>query len=190
MQSDESPLQVNKSEHGPAHKGFMWVHSSSELMDCNPIIVFSYEETRGTDHLRNLFDEFLGYIVCDAYVSYKVFAKEHPGVAIAGCLMHCRRYFAEAFFVNEVGAMSEEELSLLPETKALLLIRDIYIEENDLRDLSADERREKRQELVKPKVDEFFDYIHGLADSGEQFSDRMKKAINYALNQEDQLREF
>ena len=90
--------------------------------------------------------------------------------------MHCRRYFAEAFFVNEVGALSEEELSELPETKALFLISDIYMEENSLRNLPADERREKRQELVKPKVDEFFSYVHELADSGEQFSDRMKKA--------------
>lgn len=191
LQIDESKLQVNKGSQGGVHNGFMWVHSSSELMDCNPIIVFVYEETRGTDHLRKLFSEFLGYIVCDAYISYEVFAKEHPGVIIiAGCLMHCRRYFAEAFFINDVASMSNDELASLHETKALLLIREIYIEENKLKDLSADERLKKRKELVKPKVDAFFEYVHMLEKSGEHFSDRMEKAIHYAINQEQKLREF
>ena len=29
--------------------------------------------------------------------------------------MHCRRYFAEAFFVRNVAVMSDEELKELPE---------------------------------------------------------------------------
>lgn len=189
IQIDETKLQVNKGGQG-VHNGFMWVQSSSELQDCPPIIVFTYEATRGTDHLRRLFSEFLGYIVCDAYISYDVFAKEHSGITIAGCLMHCRRYFAEAFFVNDIEALSDDELAAMHETEVLLLIRDIYIEENKLKDLSAAERHAKRQETVRPKVDALFEYIHTLAESGELFSDRMTKAINYAINQEEKLREF
>jgi len=90
----------------------MWVHCSSELMDCHPIIVFWYEATRGTDHLRKLFGEFLGYIICDAYISYQVIESECGGITVAGCLMHCRRYFAEALFIMNVADMSEEECFL------------------------------------------------------------------------------
>ena len=190
-QSDETFIQVNKDGYGPGHKSYMWVHTSSELLDCPPVIVFCYELTRGTDHLRSYFQEFLGYITCDAYVSYQVLENESDGkIQTTGCMMHCRRYFAEAFFVRNVAEMSDEELKELPETKALLLIREVYQEEGKLKDMTAKERAAARKELVAPKVDAFFTYIHSLENSDEVFSDRMKKAIRYAVNQESNLRRF
>lgn len=190
-QSDETYIQVNKDGYGPGHKSFFWVHVSSSLSDCPPIIIFCYEATRGTDHLRRFFREFLGYITCDAYISYRVLEEESGGdILTTGCFMHCRRYFAEAFFVQDVAAMDDEELAELPETKALLLIRGIYQEENKLKDMAADERLSAREAAVAPKVDAFFEYVHSLEGSDEVFSDRMKKAITYAVNQEQNLRRF
>ena len=189
-QGDESPMQVNKDGNGHGHKGFMWVHCTSELLDCDPIIIFCYESTRGTDHLRRLFGEFLGYMTCDAYISYQVLEKENTGITITGCLMHCRRYFAEAFFINDVASMTDEELSAMPETIVLMLIRDIYIEENKLKNMNAADRLAGRKEKVAPKVDALMDYIHELDESDAVYSDRMKKAITYAVNQEEKLRMF
>lgn len=190
-QNDETYIQVNKDGRGPGSKSYLWLHCNSELLDCNPIIIFCYEATRGTDHLRSFFGEFLGYITCDAYVSYQVFEKEKPGlITVTGCLMHCRRYYAEAFFVNDVAELSDEQLLELPETKALMLIRDIYHEENQLKDLNYEERTALRKEKVEPKVNLFFEYIHSLEASVEVFSDRMKKAITYTVNQEEHLRRF
>lgn len=190
VQSDETYIQVNKDGRGSGHKSFMWVHCSSELADCDPIVIFCYEATRGTDHLRRLFGEFLGYITCDAYVSYPVIEGEVDGLTVTGCLMHCRRYFAEALFINDVASMTDEEIVSLPETKVLLLIREIYIEENKLKGMSADDRLSARQEFVQPKVDALFDYIHELNDTDMVYSDRLKKAIAYAINQEEKLRVF
>ena len=191
IQCDETYIQVNKDGYGPGHKSFLWIHTSSELSNCPPIIIFCYEETRGTDHLRRLLREFLGYITCDAYVSYQVLEKESGGdILTTGCLMHCRRYFAEAFFVQDVAAMEDGELKALPETKALMLIRGIYQEENQLKEMAADERAAARKAKVAPKVDAFFEYVHSLEDSEEIFSDRMKKALTYAVNQERNLRRF
>lgn len=190
-QCDETYIKVNKDGHGPGHKSFLWVHTNSGLSDCPPIIIFCHEETRGTDHLRRFFREFLGYITCDAYISYRVLEEESGGdILTTGCLMHCRRYFAEAFFVQDVAAMDDEELMELPETKALLLIRGIYQEENKLKEMTVGERLSAREALVAPKVDAFFGYIHSLKGSDEVFSDRMKKAITYAVNQEQNLRRF
>lgn len=56
--------------------------------------------------------------------------------------------------------------------------------------MTADERLSAREALVAPKVDAFFEYIHSLEGSGEVFSDRMKKTITYAVNQEQNLRRF
>lgn len=190
-QNDETYIQVNKDGRGPGHKSYMWVHCSSELLDCNPIIIFCYEATRGTAHLRSFFREFLGYITCDAYVSYQVLEDEKNGlITVTGCMMHCRRYFAEAFFVNDVAELSDEQLLELPETKALMLIRDIYHEENQLKNLNSEDRTALRKEKVKPKMDQFFEYVHSLEASDEIFSDRMKKAITYAVNQEEHLGQF
>ncbi len=190
-QCDETYIQVNKDGYGPGHKSFLWVHTSSELTDCPPVIIFCHEETRGTDHLRHFFREFLGYITCDAYISYRVLEEESGGgILTTGCLMHCRRYFAEAFFVQNVAVMSDEELAVLPETQALLLIRGIYQEEKKLKEMTADERTIAREKNVAPRVDAFFEYIRSLEGSDHVFSDRMKKAITYALNQEEHLRRF
>ena len=190
-QNDETYIQVNKDGRGPGHKSYMWVHCSSELLNCNPIIIFCYEATRGTEHLRRFFREFFGYITCDAYVSYQVLENEKNGlVTVTGCMMHCRRYLAEAFFVNDVTELSDDQLLELPETKALMLIRDIYHEENQLKDLNSEDRTAIRKEKVKPKVDQFFEYVHSLEASDKIFSYRMNKAITYAVNQEKHLRRF
>lgn len=190
-QNDETYIQVNKDGRAPGHKSYLWVHCSSELLNCNPIIIFCYEATRGTDHLRSFFREYFGYITCDAYISYQVLEDEKNGlITVTGCMMHCRRYFAEAFFVNDVAELSDEQLLELPETKALMLIRDIYHEENQLKNLNSEDRTALRKEKVKPRVDQFFEYVHSLEASDEIFSDRMKKAITYAVNQEEHLRRF
>jgi len=133
----------------------------------------------------------MGYITCNAYCSYQVLEAESQGnIIVSGCLMHARRYMAEAFFINDISAMSNEQLKELPETKALLMIRDIYIEERPLKGMTADKRLAVRKEKVSPLVDRYFNYIHKLKDSGEVFSERMEKAINYSIIQEEHLRIF
>ena len=190
VQSDETFIQVNHDSRSAGHKSYMWVHCLSELLDCDPIIVFCYEATRNTDHLRQLFGEFLGYITCDAYISYQVLESEQEGITVTGCLMHCRRYFAEAFFINDVANMTDEEIINLHETRVLMLIREIYIEENKLKSMTAEDRLAARKSNVAPKVDALFEYVHSLCESDNVFSDRMKKALNYAVNQEEKLRVF
>lgn len=192
VQNDETFLRVNKDGRAPGNKGYMWVHCSSELLDCHPIIVFYYEATRNTDHLRGIFSEFLGYLICDAYISYQVMEKEavNGAITVSGCMMHLRRYFAEAFFVNDVASLSDDELKALPETKVLLLIREIYAEEQKMKDMPAKKRAARRQSIVKPKVDTLFEYIHDLSASVTPLSFRLQKAVTYALNQESRLRQF
>lgn len=190
-QCDETYILVNRDGRAAGTKGFLWVHSTSELASCNPIILFFYEATRGTDHLRKLLLEFHGYITCDAYISYHVMEEESEGrILVTGCLMHCRRYFAIALFVNDLSGLTDEQIMEMPEVKVLILIREIYIEENKLKDMTADDRLLARKEFVEPKVVALFDYIHELKESGMVFSEKLTKAIDYAINQEVYLRRF
>ena len=191
IQSDETYIKVNKDGRESSTKSYIWVHCSSQMLKNPPIIVFCYEKSRSTEHLRNLLAEFKGYITCDAYISYQVIERETEGrIKATGCHMHLRRYFAQALFVNDVMNMTNEELMALPETQALLKIRDIYSKENELKELDADERQRIRQLEIKPLIDDFFAYIHELASSKEVYPERLTKAINYAINQEKLLRRF
>jgi transposase len=89
-----------------------------------------------------------------------------------------------------VAELSDEQLIELPETKALMLIRDIYHEENQLKESNSKDRAAMRKKKVEPMVDRFFEYAHSLEASDEIFSDRSNKAITYARNQEEHLRRF
>lgn len=191
QQCDETYIRVNKDGYPPGHKSIMWVQTNSQFMDKPQIIIFSYETNRSTDHLRRFYKDFVGYLTCDAYVSYKTLEEERGGEIITtGCLMHLRRYFAEAFFLNDVASMDDAAVMEMPETKVLLIIRDIYALENKLKELDAEKRLEKRQELVLPLMDKLYAYIHELEGEIDGMSDRMKKAVTYAINQEEHIRRF
>lgn len=126
-QCDETTAQVINDGRKAGAKSFMWVHVTSEHYTGHPVVVFSFERTRGTDHLRHFYQDFIGYITCDAYVSYQVLESENPGsITVTGCMMHSRRYFAVAFFVRNVSAMTDEQVMELPETKVLMIFAEIY----------------------------------------------------------------
>lgn len=188
---DETYLQVLNDGRLPGTKSFLWVHSTGELYDGNPIIIFIYEPTRGTGHLRKLLLEFHGYLTCDAYISYHVFEQESNGkVLVTGCMMHLRRYFALSLFVHNLNKMTEEEILQLPEIRVLMIIRAIYREEKKLKNMTADDRLAARKEFVAPKVKDLFDCIHELDASDEPCSEKLSKAVSYAINQETYLCRF
>lgn len=68
----ETPLQVLRDGRPVGVKSYMWVHITSELFDTAPVVLFCYELTHKTDHLRKFYQDFQGFITCDAYCSYQV----------------------------------------------------------------------------------------------------------------------
>jgi hypothetical protein len=96
-QCDETPLLVINDGRAPGSQSYLWVHITSELLNSHPIVLFCYELTRGTDHLRKFYEDFKGYITCDAYCSYQVLEKENQDViSVCGCMMHMRRRYTQS----------------------------------------------------------------------------------------------
>ena len=187
-QCDETTAEVINDGRKPGSKSYMWVHITSEHYTGHPAVVFCFELTRGTDHLRHFYQDFIGYITCDAYISYQVLESESGGnITVSGCLMHCRRYFAIAFFMNDVSSMTDDEIQELPEMKVLMKIAEVYSVENTLKDMTAEDRLAVRIEKEKPLMDELFDYIEALDKDDNTYSYRLQKAITYALNQKEHL---
>ena len=190
---DETYYSVTLDERGPGAKSFIWVHRSGDLADVPQIVVYCYEKTRGANHLRNFYAGLLEmiYLTCDAYSAYPCYAGESNGLIIlTGCFMHCRRRFVEALLILNLKGLADEQIRNLPETRAILLIREIYLAEGQLKDLSPEERLERRKAEVLPKVNAFFEFVSGIDLNNPLLSEKMKDAIQYALNQEMYLRRF
>ena len=193
QQCDETYWQVVLDERKAGAKSFIWVHRSGELMRGPAIVAYCYEKTRGADHLRNFYAGILKmiYLTCDAYCAYPCFAGEIGGLMIlTGCYMHCRRRFVEALLILKLNGLTDEQIRELPEVKAISLIVEIYIAENELKELPSDKRLEQRKEHVLPKVNAFFDYIRTIELDNPLVSDKLRDAVQYALNQENNLRKF
>ena len=190
-QCDETVLEVIKDGRSHGTKSYMWVHISSELCDCNPIVQFCFELTRSADHLIEFYKGFTGSATCDAFSAYFTLEKTYgESINICGCFMHCRRRFADALSIIDTKKLSEEAINELPEVKCLQLIGDIYKEDEKLKPLSADERKEQRASVVLPLVDKFFSHIREFNLDDPKYSEKFKDAVSYSLNQEKYLRKF
>ncbi len=190
-QCDETPMIVNRDQRKPGAKSYMWVHTTSELADTEPVILFCYELTRSTEHLRKFYKDFEGYISCDAYCSYKTLEKEKLGaVIICGCLMHLRRRLVESLSLTDLSSLDESAVASLPETQALILIGKIYDADEKLKSLTAEERQSRRDKEVRPLMDEYFEYIESLDTNDPSMSERLKDAINYSKNQKEYFYKF
>jgi hypothetical protein len=192
IQNDETTLQVINDGRKAGRLSYMWVHMTSELCDdVNPIVIFSYEMTRAANHLREYFYDYVGTMISDAFSSYYTFAGEHPDViTLTGCLMHACRPVALSAAVKGAARLPEEEQKAMPEYRLLQLLAQIFDLEKSFRKLSADERKTRRNEKVRPLLDEYFQIIHTLDPDNLEYSDKMKKGIHYALNHEPELRRF
>ena len=191
-QCDETFFEVIADGRSAGSKSYMWVHITSELLDDKPtIVLYCYEPTRGTDHLRTFYKDFEGYITCDAYCAYQILGRERNGnIIICGCMMHLRRRFAQALALIDTSSMTRDAIEELPEVKALSMIGRIYKTDEALKKLSADERTKRRQEEVRPLVDEFYEFIEGFDLDNPLLGNKLKDAISYSINQKEYICRF
>lgn len=192
QQCDETTWMVINDGRKAGSKSYIWAHMTSEFCEGPKIVVFCYERTRGTDHLRKFFPkEFSGTICADAYQAYLTFARERDGlVTISLCWMHCRRRIAEALSLLHLKDKAKRELDQLPEVRAIRMIAAVYRAENKLRTLSADERNRLRNKTVRRLVDQFYNYMEELNQDLSSLSGKMKDAVQYAVEHRDGLYRF
>lgn len=191
-QVDETYWTVIQDGRRAGSVSYIWTHTTSELLPVPPVVVYCFELTRGTDHLRNFYGkEFKGSITSDGYVAYPVYESETDGqVEVSGCFAHCRRYFWYALLVLDVTGYSPEQIQSLPEVKTLFMISEIYEAETPLKSVPAGERSEARNTTVRKKVDAFMEYIDSLDVEDPSYSAKLVEAITYTRNQRGRLVKF
>lgn len=184
LQADETPVCVSKDGRAAGAKSYMWVYRTGKMDHAKTIVLYEYQRTRNTNHPREFLKDYSGTVVTDGYQVYHTLERVREDLKIAGCWSHARRRFA-----NVVKTLGKDKSKGTLAYDALKQIAAIYKIEGMLNDLSAEERKQQRQLMVKPLVDAFFAWVK------EHQSDILPKSetgkgFTYCLNQEKYLRVF
>ena len=185
LQADETSVEVSKDGRKAGSQSYMWVYRTGKYRKDKPVILYEYQKTRNHEHPLAFLKGFHGYLVCDGFSGYKTLDHKSGDIRIAECWAHARRFFADALKASASGA----KVSVAKD--ALQMIAAVYQAENKLQGLTPEERKEKRNDKVRPLVDAFFAWIHATASDRTLYvSDATRKGLNYCLNQEVYLKVF
>ena len=184
LQADETPVLVNKDGRPAGSKSYMWVYRTGRMYTDRQIVLYEYQRTRNASHPREFLKDFSGICVTDGYQAYHTIENEREDLKIAGCWSHARRRFDEA-----VKALPKAKQKDSRSYLALTMIQAIYREEKQLKELSAQERQDRRQLSVKPLVEAYFTWVRENLPKVPQKS-KTWEGFNYSLGQEKYLKVF
>ena len=184
IQADETPVLVNRDGRPAGSKSYMWVYRTGHMYTERQIVLYEYQMTRNASHPREFLKDYQGICVTDGYQVYHTLEKEREDLTIAGCWVHCRRRFEEAWETSDKNK-SKDSMSYM----VMKQIQAIYREEGKLKDETPENRLQQRQVVIKPLVDALFLYLkqneHKVPKTG-----KLREAVTYALNQEKYLKVF
>ena len=187
IQADETTCQVTKDGREGANKSYMFVYRTSELSGEKPVILYQYGKTRSKSNIQKFLQGFSGTLVSDAFSGYKSLDKNDENIRSSFCWAHARRDYTDA-----LKALKGDAKELAGETvahKALVQIAAIYKAEEALKNVSAEERKTRRQKEVAPLVEAYFAWVHEQ-DPATILSEKTKDGLKYSLNQEKYLKVF
>ena len=177
IHADETTVQVLHEEgRKPTSVSRMWVYCSGKIND-RSIIIFDYQPTRKGEHAAEFLKGFIGYLICDGYDAYNAV----KGAKRCGCMTHTRRGFLEAL------PSDKKAYSTSAAAKAVEYFNRIYQQEDLMKELSTEDRYNRRQAKVKPLLDEFFAWLETVQVSGKG---KLADAVRYALNEREYLYTF
>ena len=190
VQADETTLKVNRDGRKAGSSSYMWVYITGEHDDSGKkIVLYDYCRTRSTEHLREFQSSYKGILVSDGYQSYHTFSKEQS-LTSAGCWTHCRRRFVNAIKAAQKD-LPEEALKNSIAYQALARISAIYKLDGSWKERTSEYRMEHRQRILKPLVDEYFDWVKEQIKTCNVLpKSETGEGLSYSINQEKYLRAF
>lgn len=182
INADETPVQVlNEPGRSSTAKSYMWVFRGGA--SGNPVVVYQYDQSRGSDVAKLFFNNYKGVVQTDGYRGYDFLDTWHD-ILHVGCWAHARRKFIEA---EKAGSKKNNRRT----DKALGFIRKLYRLEKQAKEdeLDPDAVYEMRQKCAKPilnKMEAWLGEHKGKALPSSLFG----KAIHYCLNQWHRLEKY
>lgn len=170
---DDTGLRVLDRDHPKGVKrGHIWAYVADHA------VAYKYTPDWRGEHPREFLKNYVGIIQADGYAGIKpLFEGDQATATLAGCWMHCRRYFLEAYEGGDArGGI------------ALAIIHDIYALERTAKDANAapDERLLMRQTKSLPLVARLKKWMGDIEHQAPPKTP-LGKAFTYANNQWDAL---
>lgn len=154
-----------QDEEGKFQSGYLWA-----ILAPGRGVYFRFDESRSGEAAKELFKNFKGIFISDDYGGYNA-VSDSPGLKRAACWAHVRRKFIELQKFSEANLVVKK-------------ISEIYKIEKLSKDLAAD-----RLEKSLDAVEDIFKLLRQLKDKLSP-KHLLQPAINYALNQEKELKVF
>lgn len=181
LHMDETRIQCNKEEGKKASsQSYLWVIRSAECEETTAAF-FYYSRSRSGDIAKTLLSGFCGYLITDAYKGYDKVAD----IKRALCWSHVRRYYIESIPLDNTG----KEIPGSRGAKGREFINRLFKVEEKIRDLTNEDRKQKRQEASQPILDAFWSWVEETA-ALKTTNEPLTKALNYSMNQRAYLETF
>jgi len=179
LHADETTLQVLREPGKAAQsKSYMWLYRTGGE-DAHPIVLIEYQPDRKTKRPAEFLKDFKGYLHADGY---DVYHKLPDHIVIVGCWAHARRRFDEL-----LKSLPENDRAGSSSLMGKRYCDKLFELERAFSDLKPNERLEKRSELSKPLVTEFFEWINSLKATPKT---GIGRAAHYALSQKKYLERY
>ena len=170
IHADETTVNVVKSDKV---KSYMWLYctgtdSPNPLNKIPNIVLFDYHNSRAGACAVDYLSGYNGYLQVDGYQAY---AKTEA--TLVGCWAHARRKFIEAKQVQGKNKSGKADM-------ALSIIQKLYGIEAKLKNKTAKEKHELRQEQASPLLEKLHEWLtkqHVLPKT------KLGEAITYLNNQ-------
>ena len=177
INADETELQVLREPGRKAQtKSYMWLYRTGSYAE-NQIILYEYQPGRGSMYPLSFLEGFTGYLQTDGYVGYDALEK----VTHVGCFAHLKRKFHDAVAALPNGKKSGSAV------EGEAYCEKLFQLERRFADLSYEERKQKRQELAKPVLDEFLAWAATRTASSKS---KLGEALTYLHNNGKELSEY
>ena len=171
---DETPVQVmGEPERKNTSKSYMWLARGGPPN--KPAVLYSYQETRGARHIKEILNGFSGYLQTDGYEAYETAISGNDRIIQVGCMAHARRKFYEAAKASKKSGSAQE---------AINRIKKLYVIEETLRskELSPEQFTACRKAQVEPIMKKFKEWLEKRSQQVPP-SLLLGKAIRYSLNE-------
>jgi transposase len=141
--ADETPVKMLVPGLGKTKTTYLWAVLGGEQY---PYTTFSFTEDRSRAGPAEFFADFSGILVSDAYTGYEFLPSHTQGrIRLAGCYAHARRKFEELHVLGPTTSTAT----------AMGYFQRLFAIEDELRELSDEDRHEQRQLRSRPLLAEF-----------------------------------
>ena len=180
LHCDETRVQVLKEPgRDPSSQSWMWVQTGGP--PDRPVIFFDYTSSRAQEVPLRLLAGYRGYLMTDDYAGYNAVAAQ-AGVERLACWAHARRKFIEAQKVQPKGKTGRADI-------ALGMINKLYGIERDLKNVSAEQRHQGRQQHSLPLLAQLRAWLEKTQPQVTA-QNALGKAVNYLASNWSRLERY